>query len=158
MKKIALLFALWFATLVQAQSMYRWVDPAGKVHYGDRPPSADAREVQEKKYSAPTADKQISHALRQAMENHPVVVHSTADCGAPCQQGRDYLNKRGIPFSEKAVSTNEEIAALREQVGKEELSVPVLQVGEKFRMGFLETAWDGLLDAAGYPKAKGPGR
>jgi glutaredoxin len=65
----------------------------------------------------------------------------------------DYLNKRGIPFSEKSVKTNEEIEALRQLQGGGEVAVPVLQVGEKTIKGFLDTRWANLLDAAGYPKS-----
>jgi glutaredoxin len=151
MKKTLLLLAVLYAGVAQAQSMYRWVDQEGQVHYGDRPPPGKA--VEERKYSAPSADRQAPLALRQAVENFPVVVHVTTDCAAPCQEGRDYLNRRGIPFSEKTIATNEEIAALHVLLGGGDLSVPVLQVGEKLRMGFLEAAWAGMLDAAGYPKA-----
>lgn len=152
MKRAILLLALLAAGLAQAQSAYRWVDKEGKVHYGDRPPQT-ARDVEERKYSAPAADRQASYAMRQAMENFPVTLYVTPDCAAACKEGRDYLNKRGIPFSEKSVTTNDEIATLREQLGGGDVVVPVLQVGEKNRKGFLESAWAGLLDAAGYPQA-----
>lgn len=159
MKNSALLLALLCAAGLadaQGQSTYRWVDQDGKVHYGDRPPPPKAaREVQERKYSAPAAERQLSYAARQARENFPVTLYVGTDCTA-CQEGRDYLNKRGIPFNEKLVASNEEIDALRARLGGGEASevmVPVLQVGEKTSKGFLEPGWAGLLDAAGYPKA-----
>lgn len=151
-----LLLALSCVGLVQAQTMYRWVDQDGKVHYGDRPPPPKAaKEVREKRLGAPAASKELPFTLRQAAENFPVTLYVSAACGAPCQQGRDYLNGRGIPFSEREVASNEDIAALAERLGGGELSVPVLQVGEKTSRGFLSSAWTGLLDAAGYPKAAG---
>lgn len=154
MRKSALLLALLCTTgLVQAQTAYRWVDQDGKVHYGDRPPPPKAaREVEERKYSAPAADRAASFATRQAQANFPVTLYVSADCPA-CQAGRDYLKKRGIPFNEKLVASNEEIDALRAKLGGGEVMVPSLQVGEKMSKGFLDTAWGGLLDAAGYPKA-----
>lgn len=153
MKKSALLLALLCAGLAQAQTAYRWVDNDGKVHYGDRPPPPKAaREVQERKYSAPAADRAPSFAARQAQENFPVTLYVSADCTA-CQEGRDYLKKRGIPFSEQLVASNEEIDALRAKLGGGEVMVPSLQVGAKTSKGFLAPAWGGLLDAAGYPKA-----
>lgn len=160
MKMIAtLLLVLGCAGLIQtqaqAQTLYRWVDQEGKVHYGDRPPPKAAKEVREKRFAASAASKELSFALRQAVENFPVMLHVSADCGPPCQQGRDYLNRRGVPFSEKAVSSAEDIEALKKLLGGAEVSVPVLQVGEKPSRGFLESAWAGLLDAAGYPKAAG---
>jgi hypothetical protein len=150
------LLVLFCAGLAQAQSTYRWVDQDGKVHYGDRPPPPKAaREVQEKKFAAPAADKQLPYALRQAAETYPVSLYVTPDCTTACKEGRDYLNKRGIPFSEKVLATNEEIAALRQQLGGGDVAVPLLKVGEKTSKGYLETTWANLLDAAGYPQASG---
>lgn len=154
MKGSALLLGLLLgAGLAQAQSTYRWVDQDGKVHYGDRPPAKNARELQERKYSAPAADKSMSYAMRQAVENFPVTLYVTPDCEAACKEGRDYLAKRGIPFAEKSVVSDADIAALRERLGGGDTVVPVLMVGDKHRKGFLESAWAGLLDAAGYPGA-----
>lgn len=151
MRKTALLLALLCAGLAQAQTAYRWVDNEGKVHYGDRPPPPQAaREVQEKKLNAPAADRQSAFALRQAQANFPVTLYVSADCAA-CQEARDYLKKRGIPFEEKPIASNEDIDALRAKLGGEAM-VPSLQVGAKTSKGFLAAAWGGLLDAAGYPK------
>lgn len=155
MKTFALLFLLLCVSVTHAQTTYRWVDQEGKVHYGDRPPPPkDAREVQEKRFSAPAANKQLPYAVRQAMGNYPVTLHVSNDCPSACKLGRDYLNKRGIPFSEKTVASNEEIEALRQLQGGGEVAVPVLQVGEKTIKGFLDTSWASLLDAAGYPKSE----
>jgi glutaredoxin len=153
MRTSLLLFSLLCAGLVQAQGAYRWVDQDGKVHYGDRPPPAATGKAKELKLGAPAADKQVSFTMREAMENFPVTMYVSADCGTACKDAGAYLRKRGIPFSEKNVATNEEIAALKQLLGGE-ASVPVLQVGSKTRTGFEQGSWDGLLDAAGYPKAK----
>ena len=156
MKMFALLLALLCAGVTQAQTTYRWVDQDGKVHYGDRPPPAKAaREVQEKRFTAPAADRQLPYALRQAMGNFPVTLYVSADCGDACSESRDYLKRRGIPFGEKTVATNEEIEALRQLQGGGEVAVPVLQVGEKTLKGFEKSAWGRLLDATGYPPAAG---
>lgn len=143
------------AGLVQAQSAYRWVDRDGKVHYGDRPPPpAAVRELEEKRIAAPAADTTGSYTLRTAQQNYPVTLYVDASCGAACQEGRAYLKKRGIPFSEKSLASDEEIAALQRLLQGAELVVPVLQVGEKTSKGFLETGWSVLLDAAGYPATR----
>lgn len=153
------LFGLLCAGLAQAQTAqtaqtaYRWVDQEGKTHYGDRPPPPKAaREIQERKLTAPTASRNLPYALRQAVENFPVTLYVSANCGASCKESRDYLNQRGIPFTEKAISTNEEADALKKLLG-EDAVVPVLQVGTKTHKGFLAAGWAGLLDAAGYPQA-----
>jgi len=151
--KAWLLLVLLCAGLAQAQA-YRWIDKDGKVHYGDRPPPAAAGKVQELKLGAPTADKPLPYAVRQAMGIYPVTLYVSAECGDACREGRDYLKRRGIPFSEKNVATSEEIDALRQLQGGGEVAVPVLQVGERTLKGFQDAGWGRLLDAAGYPKAR----
>jgi hypothetical protein len=153
MKAIVCLLAVLCASLVQAQTAYRWVDAEGKVHYSDRAPPKTARDVQEKKLSAPAADKELSYATRQAAKNFPVTLYVSPDCGTACKNGRDYLSKRGIPFGEMPVATGEDVEALKKLLGGGDPSVPVLTVGSKVLRGYLQTDWAGLLDAAGYPKS-----
>lgn len=147
-----LLISFMCAGLVQAQGAYRWVDQNGKVHYGDRPPPAVAGKAQELKLAAPAAEQQVSFTMRQAMENFPVTLYVSADCGAVCKEAGAYLKKRGIPFSEKTVATAEDSAALGKLTGGEAV-VPVMTVGSKTRKGFEPGDWGSLLNAAGYPKA-----
>jgi hypothetical protein len=153
MRASLLLLSLLCAGLVQAQGAYRWVDSDGKVHYGDRPPPAATGKAKELKLGAPAADKQVSFTMRQAMENFPVTLYVSADCGEGCKEAGAHLKKRGIPFSEKSVATAEDSAALSKLIGGQAV-VPVLMVGAKTRTGFEPGSWDGLLDAAGYPKVK----
>jgi glutaredoxin len=154
MRTSLLVVSFLCAGLAHAQGAYRWVDQDGKVHYGDRPPAAATGKAKELKLGAPAADKPVSFEMRQAMENFPVTLYVSADCGAACKEAGAYLRKRGIPFAEKNVATNEEIDSLKQLLGGGEASVPVMQVGTKTRKGFEQGSWDGLLDAAGYPKAK----
>jgi glutaredoxin len=148
-----LLLSLFLIGLAHAQGAYRWVDKDGKVHYGDRYPGSMAGEVQKRGLAAPPADKQVSYAQRQAMANFPVTLFVSKDCGDACKEGRDYLNKRAIPFSEKIVVSQEDIDALKELLGGGQAQVPVLKVGTRFTKGWLPEEWQRLLDAAGYPKA-----
>mgnify|MGYP001033212871 FL=1 len=152
MKARLFLLALLLVSAAHAQT-YRWVDKAGKVHYGDRPPASAAGSVQERKLGAPAADKTLPYGLQQAVTNFPVTLYVSADCKEGCSEGRDYLKSRGIPFSEKSVATNEDIDALKKLVGGSEAVVPVLTVGAKQAKGWLQSDWQRLLDAAGYPKA-----
>ncbi len=153
MRAIASLLAFLCVGLAQAQTAYRWVDADGKVHYSDRAPPKTAREVQEKKLTAPAANRESPYAMRQAASNYPVTLYVTADCGTGCKEGRDYLGKRGIPYSEKTVATNEDVEALKKLLGGQDPGVPVLTVGSKVSRGYMQTDWAGLLDAAGYPKS-----
>lgn len=144
-----------------AQTMYRWVDKEGKVHYTDRPPApGQAAQVEQKRtmtLGVPTAE--LPAGMRQAVNDYPVTLYTQAACGDPCQSGRDLLKQRGVPFTEKSVETDQDAAALRAAVGgTDKLTVPVIKVGPKVVRGYSSTQWNDLLDAAGYPKAKAPAK
>ena len=142
-----------FLGVAHAQSTYRWTDSAGKVHYGDRPPpAAVSSDVRISKYAAPATDKSLPYELSEAVKKYPVILYVSADCGEACKSGRDYLGKRGIPFTEKEVVSAEDIEALKKRLNGGEALVPLLQVGEKTSKGYLEASWATLLNAAGYPK------
>lgn len=150
-RSLIALLTLFVLTAAHAQTVYRWVDQDGKLHYGDRPPPGQKERVTERRPSAPPAEKQVSHAMRQASQFFPVTLYVTTDCSA-CERGRTLLRSRGLPFAEVNVATNEEIDALRTRLNVPDLMMPVLQVGDKLNMGYLESAWANLIDSAGYPK------
>lgn len=134
----------------QAAELYRWVDKAGKMHYSDVPP-AETTDVERKNLSStPSESEDLPYETRRAQQNFPVTLYVTNACGAPCDQARSMLKKRGIPFSENGLNTQEEIDAFRNRSGSD--SVPTLAVGKNFLSGFLESRWNSELDAAGYPK------
>ncbi|MCX8087296.1 MAG: glutaredoxin family protein [Rhodocyclaceae bacterium] len=153
MRKVFCFLLCWLgASAVAAQGAYRWVDETGKVHYGDRPPSS-AREVKSLRHGAPSpVEKPLPYATRQAMANFPVTLYVSPDCGEGCQQAADFLKRRGVPFAQKSVEQEEELAALKALAGGEAF-VPVLTVGPRVKKGFEAGEWERLLDAAGYPKA-----
>jgi glutaredoxin len=77
-------------------------------------------------------------------------LYTSPPCKDICQQARDLLNKRGIPFKEIQVwdeATNEE---LKKVSGGNE--VPAILVGRTVQRGFEPSSYDALLDSAGYPK------
>ena len=140
------------ALAAHAQITYRWIDKEGKVHYTDRPPvPGEASRVEQKRSTQLGADQTMSYALRKATTEYPVTLYTQTDCGEVCKQARDHLTRRGVPFSEKAVTTEDDLKALRTLVGEGDLIVPVVQVGGKSSRGYLASSWDSLLDAAGYP-------
>ena len=155
MKRIMLLALILGSSWVHAQSAYRWVDQEGKLHYSEALPPQGAREVEILRLEARAVAPELPYFLRLAVEKHPVTLHVTATCGAPCKTGRDYLNGRGIPFTEKPVVTDADLLALRQLIGIENVPVPLMQVGTKTAAGFLETEWSSLLDDAGYPPVTG---
>ena len=152
MKRIVLL-SICLAIMplsAQAGKLYRWVDSNGKVHYGDAPP-ADAKQVETKKLTdAATENQDLPYETRRAQQSFPVTLYVADNCGEPCDQARSFLNKRGIPFSEKLLKTKEEIDAFKKLSGSG--SSPTLSIGRNFLVGFLAEQWQRELDFAGYPK------
>ena len=151
MNRIFLMVALLCAGLAHAQSTYRWVDSNGRVHYSDHLPPEMAGKAQKLKMGAPVADKQLPYAVQKAMQDFPVTLYVSADCGNACKEAGDYLRSRRIPFSEKNVASKEDSEALGKLIGGSPV-VPVLQVGSRTVKGFESSSWGGVLDAAGYPK------
>lgn len=152
MKRIVLLWgclALMPSDL-QAGELFRWVDAQGRVHYGDAPP-AEALRVERKKLSdAVMPGEGLSYEARRAQQNFPVILYVADNCTELCDQARSLLSKRGIPFSEKKLVTQEDIDAFKARSGSD--STPTLAVGRTFLKGFLATQWHGELDIAGYPR------
>ncbi len=136
----------------QAQTVYRIVGPDGKVTFSDKPPvNADQGKVATTGTGAvaAAASTSLPFELRQVTAKYPVILYSAPDCG-PCASGRSLLNSRGIPFSERSVTTNEDIAALQRLAG--ESSLPFLTIGSQRIKGYSDLEWTQTLDAAGYPK------
>jgi hypothetical protein len=151
MKRMVLFLACLVIVPVQAGELFRWVDKAGKMNYGDLPP-ADATDVERIKISSEaTPNDDLPYATRRAQENFPVTLYTSDGCNEACTQGRNLLGKRGIPYSEKLLQTREDIDAFKQLSGIDSV-VPVLQVGKDFLKGFLESQWNTELDVAGYPK------
>jgi glutaredoxin len=146
----AVVLAALVSAGASAQGVYRVVGPDGKVTYSDQPPpaTANARPVSGASAAA-TSTGSLPSELRQAAGRYPVTLYAAADC-APCDNGRNFLNSRGIPYAEKSVSSSDDIAAFRRLSGVS--SLPMLAVGGQYLKGYSESEWTQYLDAAGYPK------
>jgi glutaredoxin len=137
-----------------AQQIYRIVGPDGRVTFSDKPPLDNGTQASAAKAvalpgSGGTNIAALPFELREAATRFPVTLYTSPDCG-PCGTGRAMLSGRGIPFSERTVTTNEDIEALKRLAGA--ASVPFLTIGGQQIKGFSETEWSQFLDAAGYPK------
>jgi glutaredoxin len=149
--------ALVLATLAGAagaQSVYRIVGPDGKVSYSDKPPADPGTKA------APTAVSPLGGTatglsglpfeLRQVASRYPVTLYTGPDCG-PCGSGRAYLASRGVPFTEKSVSTREDLTALQRLSGG--VNLPLVTIGGQQITGYSESEWSEFLNAAGYPRS-----
>jgi glutaredoxin len=139
-------------SLANAQTTYQWIDPkTGTTVISDQQPPFGAKQVV-KRAGEESGAQQGSYAVRQAAEKFPVTLYTSTNCSDGCKQGRDLLNGRGIPFSEKILKTQEEIDELGKQLGGD-AAVPSVIVGRQNFKGFESGAWNNLLDLAGYPKS-----
>lgn len=148
----------WLATLLmalactgaQAQAVFRIVGPDGKVTFSDRPPAEGAAEpARTANRSGGSPNDVLPYELRQVASRFPVTLYTGNDC-APCTSARNLLTSRGVPFTERTVTTNEDIAALQRLSGN--ASLPFGTIGGQHLDGFSEAEWVRYLDAAGYPK------
>lgn len=130
-----------------AWALYKVVGPDGKVTYTDRPPSNQPAQALKADGSPVSADR-LPYALQQVVGRYPVVLYTGRGC-APCDAGRQMLKARGVPFTEKTVTTAEDAKALQRAENTDGL--PVLRVGPKQLQGYSHSEWVSYLDAAGYP-------
>jgi glutaredoxin len=152
-RDLALAFAFQALILAAAPAaaQYKWIAPNGAVTYSDQPPPPGTNgHVLGAKPSARGDEGGVPAALRDATTKYPVVLYTTTDC-APCQQARSHLSKRGVPFSERTVSSSTDAEQFR-KAGFAENSFPAIAVGRERSVGFEVGDWNRLLDAAGYPK------
>lgn len=145
------------AAAAHAQTVYKWVDKDGKVHFGDTPPTDRDATAQRVPGAGPSTEEQVPYATQVATKRNPVVIYTSSGCGETCTKARELLSKRGVPFAEKAPETNPDDAkALKDLVGA--LVVPVMSVGANTVKGFDEDQWQAALDEAGYAKSRLPGQ
>ena len=140
-------------SVTQAQQVFRIVGPDGKVTFSDKPPPAasNARVT-----TAPTdgargaAVAALPFELRRVAGQFPVTLYTGDNCG-PCASARTLLTARGVPFTEKTVTSNEDADALKRLSGDN--SLPFGTIGSQQLKGFSDAEWTQFLDAAGYPKS-----
>jgi glutaredoxin len=147
---LTLLAASFYSPLSQAQQVYRIVGPDGKVTFSDQPPPAASNA----KVNAATpgggaaASAGLPFELRQVSAKYPVTLYTGANCGS-CSAARTMLTNRGVPFSERTVTTNDDIQALQRLSG--DATVPFATIGGQQLKGFSDSEWTQFLNAAGYP-------
>ncbi len=90
----------------------------------------------------------LPYELAEARKNAPVTLYTGQKC-IVCDEGRKLLTARGVPFTEKTVVTNADIASF----GGTQVELPQLTVGAAKLSGLDPTAWQSRLTAAGYPES-----
>ena len=148
----ALLGLLCLCSLAQAQTVYRIVGADGRITFSDKPPiSSEQAKVATTSGAAAGGGtgSALPFELRQVVSKYPVTLYSAPDC-APCATGRSLLSGRGVPFTERTVTTADDVASLQRLTG--ENSLPILSIGSQRLKGFSDAEWSQTLDAAGYPR------
>jgi glutaredoxin len=83
-----------------------------------------------------------------ALLRHQGMLYTSTAC-SPCDAGRALLKARGVPFTEKTVTTSDDARILQSREGTNQ--VPVVRIGSKQIAGYEQGEWTSYLDAAGYP-------
>jgi glutaredoxin len=136
-----------------AQQIYRFVAPDGSITFSDKAtldPNAKATLARAAALSAGSSLASLPFELRQTVSRYPVTFYTGPGCG-PCAAGRALLSSRGVPYTEKTVTSNDDIEALK-RLTNGAASLPFLTIGGQQLRGFSEVEWAQFLDAAGYPK------
>lgn len=143
------------AASLPAAAQFKVVGPDGRVTYTDRPPPAGQGSVTSigrgstANSAAQGESVSLPLELRQIASRFPVLLYAGNDC-PPCDQSRQWLQQRGIPYTEKRVASDDDAAALDRLVGGR--TIPSLTIGGQALRGFASADWAAYLDAAGYPK------
>ena len=144
---------LGFVSAPSAQTVYRIVGPDGKVTFSDKAPvsaqQGKVSDIGEGGNVISSGNSRLPFELRQVASKFPVTLYTTEPCN-PCESARAMLMSRGVPFSERTVTTQEDSDALRLLIG--DTSLPAVSIGGQRLKGFSESEWSQYLDAAGYPK------
>lgn len=153
MKTIGIMLALLTlcASLGVQAEVYRWTDKSGKVYYSDNPPpevEAQPRRLHDSRIE----QEKLPFETRKAAERFPLVLYTSENCKEACVQARSFLGKRKLPFTEQSLLLKEDHEKALARLGKKELMVPALTVGDKLVEGFEASSWTSAIDYAGYPK------
>jgi glutaredoxin len=141
------------ASAASAQQVFRIVGPDGKVTFSDKPPPAASNArvtaAATDNSARAAASNSLPFELRRVAGQYPVTLYTGDNC-APCGSARSMLTTRGVPFTERTVTTNEDSQALQRLSG--ESMLPFATIGSQQLKGFSDAEWTQFLDAAGYPK------
>jgi len=142
---------LLVAATLPALAVYKIEHADGTVTYTDRPADTGNARVTSLGSAAtpPPLAVVLPQELRAAVQRHPVTLYTSPDC-VPCDSGRRLLQQRGVPYTERVVTSSDDAAVLERTVGGR--TVPSLTIGVQPLRGLSETDWNAYLDAAGYPR------
>lgn len=139
--------------LASAQGIYRIVGPDGRITFSDKPPTNSEKATAlspSGRSGDSSASGELPFELREAMNRYPVTIYTGDNC-EPCSAARSLLTRRGVPYTERTITTAQDVEALK-RMGME-ATVPIATIGGQRLKGYSEGDWSDYLDAAGYPKS-----
>ncbi len=142
-RRVVLAALVWSGAAL-AGEVYKWTDPDGRVHFGDRPPAGVAtEELRIRTLEGPAEVDTVSGSFA----HQSVVLYSTDWCGV-CKRAKAHLKQRGVIFTEFDIEKNGlALAEYRRLGGK---GVPLILVGDQRMNGFSAARLDRLLRNAGW--------
>ncbi|MFV1997216.1 MAG: glutaredoxin family protein [Acidiferrobacterales bacterium] len=143
-----LVLSVFVVMPTRAERLFKIVDEQGNVTYQTAPPTGDDSVEQRDIYGGEgPAEEEI--ARERATFDYPVTLYAIKKC-KPCDQAREQLQKRKVPFDEKDPTSD---AKLYQKYTKmvDGTNVPGLSIGENIVADYTEEALGKALDAAGYP-------
>jgi glutaredoxin len=134
-----------------ALAQYKVVGPDGRVTYTDTPPPSSSGAKVTKLGDRVSVIPQVTLPLelRQAASRFPVTLYTMKVC-EPCDAARQLLRTRGVPHSERVVTTSEDSDALQRLTGGRD--APTVTIGSQVLRGLNTDTWNSYLDSAGYPR------
>ena len=127
-----------------AQTIYKWVDQNGKVHFTDRPPVQQETERVELRPLNTYTSTQVQEIDSSLVPSRKVIMYSASWC-AVCNQAKQYFQRERIDFEEYDVEKSAKGKRDFKKLGGK--GVPVILVGNKRLNGFsipaFESAYEG---------------
>lgn len=145
-----LFLALVLASPLAGAQPYKWVDAQGRTHYGDRPPAeAKARPVTAaiNTYTGAPVLNASDKPATPAAQRVALVIYTTPTCGY-CTAAKAHMGRRGIPYTERDVTTSESYQREFRQKGGR--GVPLIVAGSRTLNGYSAESLNALLKGAGY--------
>ena len=134
-----------------SQTIYRWVDGNGRVHYtSEKPPEGAKGAALQSRISSYSGTPVVSGkapAPSAAAARAEVKMYSTDWCGY-CRQAREFFARSGIRYTELDIEKSTSAHAEYKSLGGR--GVPLIVVGDRRMSGFSEARLAQMLKAAGH--------
>jgi glutaredoxin 3 len=148
-----LLLLMLLCSSAAATEVYRWIDAAGNVHYGDRKPaSTEVERISVRPQppatsaSAPEAESAMAQAAR-ASTPPAIRMYLSPTCGY-CTQAARFFDARGVPWRGEDITRSQVAKLAFERAGGR--GTPLIIVDGQTIHGFQKATLERLLTQRGW--------